>query len=380
MAGKFLEMAGLANVQTVKQAFAALGNRGPGFDTIRLLAASAVVLHHALKLDMDIVKDDYLYHFSHGYTQMGLLAVSVFFCLSGFLVTPGLAKTGNVIEYLSRRFMRIMPLLVFVVVVTAFAVGPLVSHVSAAEYFTSGQTWKYLKNISTSLSLQLPGVVDYDGGDTINGPMWTLRYEWICYFLIGGASLLGFFRHRWLFLAGWVAAILVLVLYYGPQPADERSFPFMLAFLFAYFGSGVLMFLFGDVLRWSAGLMVLALLALLAAWYFQLSYIFAPFLTGYLVVGLGLVRFPWSALLGKVDLSYGVYLAHSVILMVLMNVHPFTSGLLLFAVALPLAYVVALFTWTFIEAPALRYKSRPAQLATRLLGATPLRFMVAEKV
>ena len=127
---------------TLREAYAALGNRGPGFDMLRLVAASAVVLHHAMKIEHDIVLDDWLFRFSGGYTQLGLLAVSVFFALSGYLITPGLVKSGNVIGYFSRRFMRIMPLLAVIVATTALVVGPFFSSVSIAEYYSSAATWR----------------------------------------------------------------------------------------------------------------------------------------------------------------------------------------------------------------------------------------------
>jgi peptidoglycan/LPS O-acetylase OafA/YrhL len=214
----------------------------------------------------------------------------------------------------------------------------------------------------------LPGVIDYDGGRTINGPMWTLRYEWLCYFAIAGASLLGMFRRRSLFLLLWLAALVAIPLVFGPLPEGERPRLFTLLFLFSYFGAGVLMFLYGDVLRWSRTLMALAVLLLVASWRFEFAYVVAPGLTAYIVVGLGLLRMPWSGVLAKADLSYGVYLTHSVVLMMLMNLFHFTSWIALFAAALPLACLAALFTWTFIEKPALRRKSLPAELVRRVLG------------
>lgn len=351
-------------LSTIRAAYAAVGNHGPGFDTIRLLAASAVVLHHSLKIEHDIVRDDWIYGFSHGYTQLGLLSVAVFFALSGYLVTPGVARNGDVIEYLSRRFMRIMPLLAAVVFVTALVIGPLFSALPPLEYYSSPQTWHYLKSVTTALSLQLPGVTDYDGGNTINGPMWTLRHEWTCYFLVAGASLTGLLRWRWAFLALWIASQALMLVHYGPLGAEaERPAGFLLLYLFGYFGAGALMYLYGDILPWSRPLVGAAGIALLAAWGLDMSWLIAPALTAYLVVGLGLFRFPWNPLLEKADLSYGVYLTHSVVLMMLMNMIDFTSSLALFATCLPLTYLVALATWTFIEKPALARKSLPAQLA-----------------
>lgn len=336
---------------------------------LRLVAASAVVVHHAMKIEHDIVRDDWLYQFSQGYTQLGLLAVSVFFALSGFLITPGLVKSGNVIGYLSRRFMRIMPLLVSVVVLTALVVGPFFTSLAVAEYYSSPVTWLYLKTISTFLSLQLPGVVDYDGGDTINGPIWTLHYEWACYLLLAVLAWAGVMRRRWVFLALYVAALAALWFGLGPIVVDGgRTKLFLFLFLFAYFGAGVLIQLFSDVVPWSRALMLAALAALVAVWATPFDFLIAPLLTAYLVVGIGLLRFPETPLTTGVDLSYGVYLIHSVVLMMLMNLYPFTSWLVLCAVCWPITLALAYASWKVIEEPALDHKAFPERIVRGLLA------------
>lgn len=355
-------------ISNLRQAYQEHGNRGPGFDMLRFVAASTVVLHHAMKIEHDIVRDDWLFRWSDGYIQIGLLAVSVFFALSGFLITPGLVKSGNVLGYLSRRFMRIMPLLVTIVLVTALVIGPLFSSLTLAEYYTSPVTWRYLRNVTTILSLQLPGVVDYDGGDTINGPIWTLHFEWMCYLILALISLVGVLKRRWLFLALYLASLAVLVLGIGPIPGDgPRGRVFIFLFLFGYFGAGVLIQLFSDRLPWSRSLMLGALMLLAICYASPFVYVFSPFLTAYLVVGIGLLRFPETPLTTGVDLSYGVYLSHSVILMMLMNIYPFESWLVVFALCLPLSCLAAWLSWTLIEAPALAYKEQPERLALAVL-------------
>lgn len=356
-------------ISTLREAYAEVGNRGPGFEMLRLVAASAVVFHHSLKIEHDIVRDDWLFQFSDGYTQLGLFAVSVFFALSGFLITPGLVKSGNVIGYLSRRFMRIMPLLVTIVVVTALVIGPLFSSLGPAEYYSSTQTWRYLQTITTFLSLQLPGVVDYDGGDTINGPIWTLHIEWMCYLVLAGLAATRLLANRWLFLGLYVLAMATLFFGFGPIPGDEtRGRPFMFLFLFGYFGAGVLIYLFNDVLRWSKPLMLLSLALLVGVLATPFDYLAAPFLTAYLVVGIGLLKFPETPLTSGVDLSYGVYLSHSVILMMLMNLYAFESWVVVFALCLPLSYLTAFATWKLIEAPALEHKDWPESIARAVLA------------
>lgn len=373
MRNRFIGRMCILQAKTVRQAFSDVGNHGPGFDTLRLVAASAVVLHHSLALQMDNVRDDVLFVFSAGYTHLGLLAVSVFFALSGFLVTPGLARNGDVLEYLSRRFMRIMPLLVVVVAVTALLIGPLLTALPVADYFADARTWLYLKNATTSLSLFLPGVTSFNSSSNVNGSLWTLRFEWLCYIVLAGASVVGLLGRRWAFLALWALSIIAMLAIYGPLVETQpKTGPFVMMFLFGYFGAGALLYLFGDCIPVSPPWAIGALAALLVSLGSKGAFLVAPPLVAYLVLVVGLIRFPWSTWLAKADLSYGVYLMHAVMLTILMNVWPFTSGVVLFFAGLCLTLCVAWCSWTFIERPALAHKSLPATLVRRAWAMTGL--------
>jgi len=334
---------------------------------LRILAASLVVLHHSLSLDYRMPLEDPLFAPSQGYTSTGFLAVCLFFCLSGFLVTPGLAKTGDVPGYLSRRFMRIMPLLIVVVALTVLVVGPLATSLPLAEYFSRPATWLYLKNATTSLSLTLPGVTNQHGTETVNGALWTLRYEWLCYFVLAVLSLLGVLRHRMVVLALWLAAVIVAAVGYGGQ-LDPGGAVVMLAHLFAYFGAGTLLYLFRQQVPVSPLLGLAALMALVMAWATGLGVILAPLLTAYLVVLLGLVRWPWGSWLAKADLSYGIYLIHGPAIALVMAWLAPTSALVLFLATMALVLPLALLSWTLLEKPALAHKTLPADLARRVLA------------
>lgn len=349
------------HISTLKGALAAQNNRGPGFDTIRLVAASMVVLHHSLGVQMDIVKDDWLYQFSGGYATIGSMAVSVFFAISGFMVSAGLVNDRDVLGFLSRRFMRIMPLLVVVVAVTVLVVGPLLTTLPLADYFAQTQTWAYFKNVTTLLEPSLPGVATGADNNTINGSLWTLHYEVICYILLAlSVSLL---RYRYVFALLWTTWQVAAAADIGLDQFGSRFAE--LTFLFGYFGGGVVVFLFADRLPWSKPLLAIATICLAAALYVAPPLV--PIITTYLVVGLGLLHWPWSNLLAKADLSYGVYLTHAVWLTILLALFDIQSALVLFAVGFALSMLTALVTWTFIERPSLAHKQLPADIVRKLV-------------
>jgi peptidoglycan/LPS O-acetylase OafA/YrhL len=115
------------------------------------------------------------------------LGVSIFFVISGFLVTASFVRAGAAGRYLANRCLRILPGLAVALVLTACVLGTLVSTLSAAGYFGRLQTWTYVAR-----NLLLYPVTYYLSGvfaanpfpDAVNGSLWTLRLEFTFYLAI----------------------------------------------------------------------------------------------------------------------------------------------------------------------------------------------------
>jgi len=126
------------------------------------------------------------------------IGVSGFFVLSGFLIYQSVLNTTTIGVFIKKRFWRIFPGLIVVVLLCSLILGPLVSSLSFRAYFTSTQTYDYLlRNILLIPSDNiLPGVFQHNFVPVINGSLWTLRYEVLCY----GGMLLFYFipinRHK----------------------------------------------------------------------------------------------------------------------------------------------------------------------------------------
>ncbi|MGE3978483.1 MAG: acyltransferase family protein, partial [Nitrospira sp.] len=132
--------------------------RGPGFDQIRIVFATVVLLHHARGIEYDP-----LFHYSGGGIHFGFLAVAAFFAMSGFLVTPSLFRSESVIDFASRRILRIFPALVVVVIGSMMVLGPTLTNFTLTTYFADPNLYRYAKNVLTLTYDYLPGVVDRDG-------------------------------------------------------------------------------------------------------------------------------------------------------------------------------------------------------------------------
>lgn len=84
--------------------------------------------------------------------------------------------------YFKNRFARIYPAFVVVILVTVFIMGPIVSEYSFLEYFGRKDTYIYLLYMLMIPQYILPGVFEgnpYPG--IINGSLWTIPLEVICY-------------------------------------------------------------------------------------------------------------------------------------------------------------------------------------------------------
>ncbi len=346
--------------------------RGPGFDHIRLVAAVIVLLHHCRGLQYPDIQNDPLLHYSAGYMDFGRFAVVIFFAISGFLVTPSLLRVGSVVDYAVHRTVRIFPGLIVNVILSMLVLGPILTTHPLMSYFTDPHLYLYAKNILTLTVRNLPGVVSGDGTPLIiNGALWTLHFEVLCYIALALFSVLGLLSRRSLFLALWGASYAIYIaISINPALASflfERFSTFVS--LFVYFGCGVLLCLFRDRIAFSPVLAFASLALVLAVLPLAGGPIVMPICLPYIVIFCGLSFLPGKALL-RHDLSYGVYLIHAPILiafgLAFPNMHIWWVGAaIIFVVTLVLAYA----SWMLVEGPALRKKKAVSNWVHRRLDA-----------
>jgi peptidoglycan/LPS O-acetylase OafA/YrhL len=343
---------------TFGERFAATSYRGPGFDLIRLAAATTVLLHHSRGIEYPDIRLDPLFHFSGGFIHFGILAVMVFFVMSGFLVTPGLARSGDIIDYAVNRALRIFPALFTVVLFSALLLGPLLTTQSLSAYFSNPRLYLYFKNVVTSYDDFLPGVVLDGQPAIINGSLWTLQFEVLSYVMLALACLLGLLRRKGIFLLLWATSYSMYVgLNFAPGVSDLLPGRLVtLNNLFVYFIGGSAFFLFRDRIPFSLANALTALSAMALALPVGLGPLVVPIGLPYLVTYCGLSDLPGRAMMSH-DPSYGVYLIHAPILCALMLFFPslkvwWAAAMIVFFIALALSYM----SWTFVEGPALRRK------------------------
>lgn len=178
-----------------------LDPKNNNLDLFRLIAAALVIYGHAYALNpvagaTDFVRSILIFDYS------GSLAVKMFFFISGLVVANSLISKDNLTEYAISRISRILPGLIFVLFISSFAIGPIISEYSLQDYFKEKYLYSYfLKNIVFHTSYVLPGVFKTNPyPDAVNGSLWTLPYEVASYILLFAIYAIGIFKSRILVL------------------------------------------------------------------------------------------------------------------------------------------------------------------------------------
>lgn len=252
----------------------------PGLNTLRLYAALSVVLGHAVQINLVSQQTGWVLNF---FIMSGYDAVTLFFVLSGFLITYLLlderSRTGtiSVKQFLLRRFLRIQPVYFVVIILSVILFPHLVPtdalswgtlllwspHIGAAfrnlnilgHYWSIGvEEWYYfglpflfkwlgvIRLVVLVLVIRLVlGAVFFPNALFAGGRYGTdlerlfvmLRFE--CMAVGGFFAWLYFYRHRWLklvyLLEAFALAVFLLVILLPLE--GGLIFDFLLSIVFA---------------------------------------------------------------------------------------------------------------------------------------------------
>jgi peptidoglycan/LPS O-acetylase OafA/YrhL len=344
--------------------------RGNAFDAVRLLLASLVVLEHSYFLADGGPWREPLYRLTHGQVQFGEFAVFMFFTVSGFLVTRS-GMTSTLDRYALKRILRIVPGFLVASLVGILIVGPL----SAGPGYFAAQNWKLVAGALLGLKqVAAAGAFPTNPLHLVHGALWTVRYEFDCYILIGLLATLGLLKGRTALITFLVLAAMVAVSQLVSPPVIDHGIGYILISspdqwgrLFPFFFVGSAIYLWREHIPKSPWLLGAAILWLAVASQ-ACGFYWALLFGGSYAVLYAALTLKWEARIGGVhtDLSYGVYLySWPVQQLIIARLAP--GPLATFATALPLTLAVAWLSWTFIEAPALKLahrRLRPAPIGS----------------
>lgn len=333
-----------------------LSGRDNNLNLIRLIAAGAVLVSHAFPIALGAGAAEPLEALTG--LSLGGHAVAVFFVLSGLLIARSFDRASSRTRFVTARVMRLFPGLVVVLVLTVLA-GATLTTSGLSTYLTDPATIRYVPGNLSLFFLQypLPGVfADNPNGPAINGSLWTLFYEVVCYGGVFALGVLGLLRRRGLFsvvFAGLTAAFLFSLDW---EPAAGIAYRLdLLAHLAFPFGLGVLAYVWRDQLPVDGRLALALWLLPLAA--FGTGLPLLPAITvalGYSTIWFGFaVKGPLLAYNRIGDYSYGLYIYAFPVQQLLVHLVPGMSPLENILAALPITLVLAALSWFLVERRAL---------------------------
>ena len=356
---------------TIEERWVALQGRPAGFDYLRILLASAVLLWHSYQYSYG--QDAMLAAYTAGWGYLVVLILPIFFALSGFLVSTSIDRSPSIAAFLGLRAIRIFPGLVVEVTLSAVLLGPLVSGLTLKEYSSSPEFFRYFLNCLGWIHYTLPGVFhDNIYPNLVNASLWTVPFELECYVLISGLAFIGVFKRRNLLLPIFIAvsvAVAVNLLAKGHHPLYHSVLNGRMLVL--NFFAGIVFSRLRSSIPYNVPAGIFALIAasgmLLTG---DILPYFSPLFIGYGTVCLGLTNPRRTLIVTSGDYSYGVYLYAGPIQQTIVYVLGRQSTWIVnVAIALPLAVALALFSWWCVEKPFLKLR----RFITRRPAPTPAR-------
>ncbi|MHB8208851.1 acyltransferase family protein [Mucilaginibacter sp.] len=326
----------------------AIQRENNNFDLIRLIAALAVIFGHSFNLFPTngyqepisiLLKNDY----------SGSLAVYVFFFLSGIFITSSFNKSKSPVKFVIARAFRIWPALIVCILLTVFVIGPIFTNRSLVDYFTAHQTWRYLiKNILIfHFEAPLTGVF----GNGVNGSLWTLHTEVLCYFIIFVIGVLGLLKRK-------IYVIIVLIIFYLIRHNQYFVSCFdqsanVMQLMFFLFGTLSYTFRKYFIIDYKIGLAIIGIFLISYVLNFSgtkwLSYV-ALIYSMLLLATAGFFK----RLKPPGDFSYGIYIYGFLIQQIIVYLFPKLTSYPSMLITIPLACIVGSISWYLIEYPAIK--------------------------
>ena len=341
----------------------ALSSRTNSIGFLRFSLAVIVIFSHAFALGGYSL--DPLRRLSNGATDIGHEAVEAFFVLSGFLITRSYQSASSTRRFLWHRFLRIFPAFWICLMLTAFVLAPIAFQREHGNLhgFLDGANGPY-SYVARNALLQVNQATIWSilaqtpaKPQLMNGSLWTLSYEFVCYLIIAIIGIAGFVRRAPLAV---VACSTLLLATYAALAYARGSLPETLGLsimsLLICFFVGSCAYLVRNRIPLRADIAMLCAVVFVAAVpitaFAALSLLSLCYLVLYAAVTL-----PFAGFDRRMDLSYGIYIYGFPIQQLLtiyglnkLGFPAYLSGAV--AIALGLAFL----SWIVVEKPALSLK------------------------
>lgn len=331
------------------------------FDVLRIVFAWFVVVSHSYFLNGANISDP-LGWATNNYLIFSYIGVKGFFVISGYLIFQSLIRSRSLMEYLTKRALRIFPALVVAVCLTLVATY-FVYPKKEIPYFLDPAIYSYFRdNILLFIShFDIPGVFENMRSTALNGSLWTIKFEFLCYLM-----LLTFFPFKSKRRTTALLTTLLLISLFGLQliysdwlQTIKRPIQMDLMVELANY------FLMGSVLAcfdWETNaykklMLYISIALILVAVFFTVDRLILIAPLGFIIIWFGKRKSSLAAWIHKTigDPSYGMYLyAFPLQQFMIYFLKPNTTVLLISSTVLSL--LLGILSWHLVEKKALMLK------------------------
>ena len=344
------------------------GEHENAFGFLRLLFASLVIVAHTPALVDGDEHRELVIRTIGGHLTFGGLAVSGFFIISGFLITGSYLSSSGPMSYLRKRLARIYPEFLVMFVVCALLVRPLGGGAIGLSSLRS-----VAHELRLALTLQPPGTDGAFAGlhyPALNGAVWTIPYEFKCYLLVLLLGFAGLLRRPWvpafgcavcLFLAGLAPAAWLTMLSRLPLASWWLGWAQEAFRMTGLFLAGSTFYLIRRSVPLSRLLVAISAAGLLLCLIVHpLANIGLALFGSYLIFAAAEAgsRTFLKRINNETDISYGLYLyawpVEQLLILAIGTSSLVALGSLTWAIAAGLGWL----SWTFVEKPVKRWRSR----------------------
>lgn len=248
-------------------------------------------------------------------TEISALGVRVLFLVSGYLVSASFLRSKSVLKYTVKRLSRIYPPLVLCLIITVLFMRIATSNL---EFYWQSAWIYFLNNLAMRPKFDLAGVfLDNPYAGAVNGSLWTLPIELLCYFLLipymkiiamldSHNNVKTIFSIAILSVLSWVD-----VFYVNMQgksiptvwPVDLTSGVILAIYFFV--GVAFQTLALKKFCNWQVAPIAIIVWTFLPS---LIQSILSPYLISYIVMSFALAEKPLYCNLFKRDICYGMYL------------------------------------------------------------------------
>ena len=333
------------------------------FDFLRFLFAVFVVISHAYPLSGSSENSQWIYQVTSGQIVLARIGLNGFFIISGFFIFQSLKHSKSLLNYYRKRFLRLFPALFIVLLITILFAQFV--YEGAVPFYKNEEVYTYLPNNLSLYNFQaiIKGIFDNNPYHSINGSLWTIRYEFSLYVAL---SLLYFFRNnkkiiRILLLTCFATLIIsynfFLFRFAGSSILGMIGYEILDLGTFFVCGSLLAAFNFEKVkTKWILPIAVLILITSIQFnFYNTTKHIILPVI----ILLIGFTPLTFFSTFDKIgDLSYGIYIYSFPVQQTLMYYYKLNVYQLIF-LSLIISIILGYFSWHLIEKKVLRYKNIP---------------------